>query len=117
MNPGHLTDEVRAPAFRKSRSIIDDDLYGYAINLPIHDPFRLIEKSWVMAQYENFGLGDLLDMTRSCGADGKTFDKMYGPGQWNALSSKYSCGFCFFCLERQWGQDNRETYLEGYHRE
>ena len=116
MNPEHLTDDVKAPKFRELRDISTNDLVAYLAQPIIHDPFLLIQKSWVMAQYQNFGLQDLLKMTRSCAAGGKVLDEIFGINNWHVDGSDYSCGECFFCLERQWGQDNAGIYLEDYHK-
>ena len=115
MNPEHLTEEIKAPAFRKKRPIQDDDLKVYFSIFPVNDPFRVIEKTWVMAQYENFEIMDLLLMTRSCGAGADDLDRKYGRFNWTVTGSRYSCGFCFFCVERQWATDNKNVYLKGYH--
>lgn len=63
------------------------------------DPFGLIEKSWVMAQYKNFGLEELLLMTRSCV---ESDDPVVGCGRMQ----------CFHCKERFWAIDNSEPFLE-----
>lgn len=115
MNPGHLNDTVKAPKFRANRDIDISDMELYMLNSPAQDPFSLVHKNWVMAQYDNFELEDLLSMTRSCEINSTELDRIYGKGQWHITGSDYSCGTCFFCHERKWGYDNRQIYLKEYH--
>jgi len=69
--------------------------------LAIH-PFRFVEKNWVIKQYKNLDIMELLHITRSCEG---TFDNLdytnYITGQEVPI-----CGECFWCKERQWGIDN-----------
>lgn len=116
MNPEHLNEEVKAPKFRELREITAEDIKSYTGQPTIHDPLILVQKTWVMAQYKNFGLEDLLQMTRSCAAGRRMLDEIYGAGQWQVNGSDYSCGECFFCLERQWASENTGIYLEEYHK-
>jgi hypothetical protein len=61
-------------------------------------PFRFIDKSWVIKQYERLDIQDLLKITRSCEGE---FDNInytnYTPGQYVP-----TCGTCFWCREREW---------------
>lgn len=117
MNPSDdvLHDE-KAPAFRKQREFMHNDTLTYNVDSMNKDPFALIQKNWVMAQYENFGLTELRDMTRSCEASDDFLDSVFGKGNWNIQGSKYSCGRCFFCKERKWGTDTAGIFLESYHK-
>lgn len=63
------------------------------------DPFALIEKNWIMAQYDNFGLQELLLMTRSCV---ESDDPVAGCGRLQ----------CFHCGERFWAIRHRLMFLE-----
>jgi hypothetical protein len=105
MNPPENFD--RAPEFRNEHVIekegITNVIGGAAIN-----PFTLITKDWIMAQYQNFELEDLLKLTRSCEADIRVLGDM-----WSNIKDEQppACGFCFFCKERQWGIDNSEKFL------
>ncbi len=116
MNPEHLLDNVKAPKFRESREITEADMRTYISQPIVHDPFLLIPKIWVMAQYKNFGIEDLLEMARSCAAGVFDLDRIYGKNQWMVKGSAYSCNKCFFCLERQWAANNVDPYLEEYHK-
>jgi len=62
------------------------------------DPFGLIEKNWILAQYDNFGLSDLLLMTRSCV---ESDDPVRGCGRMQ----------CFHCGERFWAIANKGMFL------
>lgn len=57
------------------------------------NPFALIEKDWIIAHYDYFGINDLLDITVSCE------DKLEG------------CNNCFHCDERNWAIENKNRIL------
>lgn len=97
-----------APGFRDVRQLrFPDSLQGnqrYINAINDHwfthvDPFALIEKNWILAQYDNFGLQDLLKMTRSCV---ESDDPVAGCGRLE----------CFHCKERFWAIDNRSMFLK-----
>lgn len=72
------------------------------------DPFALITKEWIVAQYYNYQILDLFDLTRSCDSDANTI------GKDTLLTPDVvppPCGVCFFCKERQWAIDNKDKYL------
>ena len=60
-----------------------------------------------MAQYINYGLNDLLALTRSCEGSIVEFGEEY------LHNNDYppECGTCFFCEEKTWGFNNAEGYL------
>jgi hypothetical protein len=61
-------------------------------------PFRFTDKSWVIKQYKENNLEDLLELTRSCEGTFKELNyKNYTPGQYVPV-----CGKCFWCKERKW---------------
>jgi hypothetical protein len=116
MNP---EEEIsKAPEFRRMRELKKEELWQWFDNYdgPVRDPFLLINKDWVMAQYENFNLQKLRDLTRSCEANKLGMDTKFGPGKWHARGSEHVCGECFFCKERDWAQTNCEMYLEEFHK-
>lgn len=115
-NPDHLGASVNAPEFRRVREFMDSDRHSYLRNTIRQDPFCLIQKNWVMAQYENFGIEFLRDATRSCESTDLVLNAMFGEGQWDSTNAKYSCGKCFFCQERSWGIDSTDIFLEGLHK-
>ncbi len=70
-------------------------------------PFALITKDWVMAQYKNLKIEDLLSLTRSC-----TYGEKDGYKRWRKGDSyPPACLECFFCQERSWAIDNSEKYI------
>jgi hypothetical protein len=64
-----------------------------------------------MAQYKNFNIEDLLELTRSCEGSSTILDNKFGKDKWTSRGSDYVCGNCFFCSERQWGIDNSNIFL------
>lgn len=99
-------DTLDGPKFRT----LDEDelMLDKVVRAGNIHPFALITKDWIMAQYKNFQILELLNLTRSCQADGTVLnainwspDKEYPP----------ICGECFFCKERAWGIQNGEKYI------
>jgi hypothetical protein len=111
-NPTH---DVQGPAFRKVREFTQDDFNSYLSDLYRKDPFVLIQKDWVMAQYENFEIQDLRDMTRSCSSEDSALNIIYGKNNWTKNGVEYSCNKCFFCTERAWAQANNTLLLKQNH--
>lgn len=94
---------VRIPGEMDSRNIEPDDnnqhlFFMQHMGKYACHPFRFEEKSWIMQQYKDLKILDLMELTRSCEG---TFDdldyKTYRPGQLVP-----ACGECFWCRERQW---------------
>lgn len=70
----------------------------------IHDgidivhPFVYTKKDWIIQQYYDHNITDLLDLTRSCEGEFENINyKTYTPGQYVP-----TCGECFWCKEREW---------------
>ena len=67
------------------------------------NPFFYINKAWVIKQYKDNNILDLLYTTRSCeGGDVKT------PANWNGERPD-DCGECFWCGERHWAMDENNV--------
>lgn len=71
----------------------------------IHDgvdichPFVKIRKDWIIKQYYENNIVDLLETTRSCEGEFEVLNyKNYKPGDKVPV-----CGKCFWCKEREWG--------------
>lgn len=65
-------------------------------------PFRFIEKNWIIKQYRNYKIEDLLNITRSCEGEFDNLNyKNYIPGQDVPV-----CGKCFWCKEREWAVEH-----------
>jgi len=67
-------------------------------------PFRFVEKSWIIKQYYNLKLEDLLNSTRSCEGEIEGINyKTYRPYQFVP-----TCGTCFWCKEREWAIEQNQ---------
>lgn len=77
-------------------------------------PFKYIEKDWVIKQYKNMDLLDLLKLTRSCEGDGSN---MQGPlaGKdafwYNKDKNVEECGLCYWCKEKAWALEENGIEL------
>lgn len=61
-------------------------------------PFVHTRKDWIIQQYYDLGITDLLDLTRSCEGEFENITyETYTPGQ-----HVPTCGECFWCKEREW---------------
>jgi len=100
-------NNLNAPQFREAdQTNLNPEL---VIAPAMINPFALITKDWVMAQYENFQIPELLNLTRSCEADSLQLDiHKWNPGR---VYPK-PCGECFFCKERDWGIVNSSKYVK-----
>jgi hypothetical protein len=122
-NPEHTADGKFTPVFRNPRTLDENDMRGaYTLSewynqadrlhtTLVNSPFEFIQKNWVMAQYKNFGLEELLELTRSCEGSTTALNAIHGEGNWTTRGSDYVCGYCFFCDERQWGIDASNIFL------
>jgi hypothetical protein len=63
-----------------------------------YHPFRFIDKSEIIKMYNELGIMDLFEITRSCEGEitGINYTN-YIPGQYVPV-----CGECFWCKEREW---------------
>lgn len=61
-------------------------------------PFKFVSKDWVVKQYVDYKIVDLLGITRSCEYEFPGLDYR------NYHKGKYvpTCGKCFWCVERDW---------------
>jgi hypothetical protein len=109
------TDDSAGPEFRKKRMLSDHDLRMYSMDWPRQDPFLYVQKNWIMAQYENFNITDLRDLTRSCSTIPTVLNTVHGKDNWHVIGSEYVCGVCFFCNERNWAQNNMSLLLQQNH--
>lgn len=99
-------NHIHAPEFRDIENILDTlnaSLSGTVIN-----PFYFVMKDWIMAQYNNYCLHDLYNLTRSCEADYRTLGE-----EWKNIKDQTPpvCGVCFFCKEREWGIENKNRFV------
>lgn len=101
MNP----DIKNGPAFRDQDQIKEN--WFWIIADKNINPFAMLKKNFTIAQYYNYNVIDLLELTRSCEGDIKDFGIVYKHN--NKIPPV--CGECFFCKERQWGEDNKQEFL------
>jgi hypothetical protein len=81
-------------------------------NITMCHPFRFADKRWIMRQYKNYKLENLLVLTRSCEGDNKTYPEVFkglDVTTYKDTNIVPECGQCFWCQERVWGlaNDNR----------
>lgn len=70
----------------------------YHLGVCVCHPFAYTTKDWIIKQYYEHGIEDLLNLTRSCEGEFDGLDyKTYTPGQYLP-----TCGKCFWCKEREW---------------
>lgn len=85
-----------APKERDSGNQIQPHFVHDGIDI-VH-PFVYTRKDWIIQQYYDLGITDLLDITRSCEGEFEHINyKTYIPGQYVP-----TCGECFWCKEREW---------------
>jgi hypothetical protein len=66
--------------------------------IAICHPFVYTKKDWIIKQYYENSIEDLLALTRSCEGEFEGLDyTTYNPGQYVPV-----CGECFWCKEREW---------------
>ena len=71
-------------------------------------PFRFLDKSWILKQYKNLQILDLLQLTRSCEGDKSQYPEVFGNLDYtNYVPNQYvpSCKRCFWCRERIWAEE------------
>lgn len=93
-----------APVERNSPSL--PTIIHYMDKVAVH-PFVNVQKDWIIRQYINNEIGDLLEITRSCEGEFDDLNfKNYIPYQRVPV-----CGECFWCKEREWGIKNAYSYM------
>lgn len=98
-------ETTNEPKFRTAKVVGKN--YNYVIGTIRISPFALITKDWIMAQYKNFKLENLLSLTRSCQYGKHDAYKTWKKG--DAYPSE--CKECFFCQEKDWAISNNEKYI------
>lgn len=77
-------------------------VYQIHLGKPAIHPFIATAKDWIMKQYMDNEIGELLEITRSCEGEFPDLDYTnYKPYQRVPV-----CGECFWCKEREWGIAN-----------
>jgi len=68
-------------------------------------PFCNTSKDWVIKQYKDLDILDLLNATRSCEGDKNSAPEIFGELNfytYNQFDYVPTCGKCFWCQERKW---------------
>lgn len=68
----------------------------------VFHPFINVRKDWIIRQYINNNIGELLEITRSCEGEFKNLDYT----NYVVNQKVPTCGECFWCKEREWGIQN-----------
>jgi hypothetical protein len=100
-NPVNAKHINTGPDFRNSLENLKNCVptiyqFPHLPNSTVVSPFERIEKSWVIAQYYNFNIVDLLDITQSC----------------TVLKGGCNNEECFHCSEKSWALENKVYFLE-----
>ena len=100
-------DAWYAAVTKNPQDILGGPIERYEGVLPLHmkhigvdivHPFVYTTKDWIIKQYYNNNIEDLLDLTRSCEGEFAELDyTTYTPKQFVP-----TCGECFWCKEREW---------------
>lgn len=99
------------PMERNDSEPVEEELITVKDGITVCHPLRYTSKDWVIKQYKDHDLLDLLELTRSCEGDNDTFPEVfegldytnYKPGQ-----KVPECGKCFWCQERIWALGKNE---------
>ena len=69
-------------------------------------PFVNVQKDWIMQQYYDHDILDLLELTRSCEGDKNDYPDTFKDLDYTTYAlgqSVPTCEQCFWCKEREWG--------------
>jgi len=75
------------------------------MGITICHPFVYTMKDWIIKQYYNYDIIDLLNITRSCEGDLNDYPEVFGDLDYQTyIPGQYvpECQQCFWCKERQW---------------
>jgi hypothetical protein len=80
-------------------------LHMVHMGIDIYHPFVYTMKDWIIKQYYENNIKDLLNITRSCEGEFKDISyKNYTPGQTVPI-----CNNCFWCKEREWAIESTKS--------
>ena len=88
----NLADEALPVRNAGGNTIYEETAWGGKF----YTPFSNVDKRFIASMYNQYGVADLFDLTRSCEAipdAGKPFDPAF---------ENTPCGTCWWCLERKW---------------
>lgn len=75
------------------------------MGVTICHPFVHTAKDWIVKEYENQGILELLNITRSCEGDRNDYPEVFGDLDYTTYTPGQAvptCGKCFWCKEREW---------------
>lgn len=100
----NLNPDVDLPGALKDRDQGHIEPYFIHDGVAICHPFVHVRKDWIIKQYHENNILDLLDLTRSCEGEFPEINyKTYQPGQ-----HVPNCGMCFWCYEREWAIERNQ---------
>ena len=90
--------DIKIPGSLEERNNGVLPLHTTHMGIDICHPFVYTKKDWIIQQYYDLDITDLLDITRSCEGEFEGLNyKTYTPGDPVPI-----CGECFWCNEREW---------------
>jgi 7-cyano-7-deazaguanine synthase in queuosine biosynthesis len=66
-----------------------------------YSPFINVDKRFIAAMYNKYGVLDMLDLTRSCEATPQPPGMVHSV-DYDPAFEQQPCGICWWCLERKW---------------
>jgi hypothetical protein len=106
-NPDEALTQQPTDRNSKFNSTLEDlkKLIIYHNEKFICHPFSFTTKEWIMQQYKNFNLTNLLKLTRSCEGDNMLYPDVYKGLDYKIYVPDQpvpECNQCFWCQERHW---------------
>ena len=74
-------------------------------------PYVHTAKDWIIKQYKDLNILELLNLTRSCEGDSDIERTHFGmDATWYKCTQVIpeECGVCYWCVERQWAMEKNE---------
>jgi hypothetical protein len=68
-------------------------------------PFAFTMKDWIVKQYQEYDILELLNITRSCEGDLNDYPEVFGNLDYRTYKPGQlvpTCGKCFWCKEKEW---------------
>lgn len=103
-----LLDSITLKPDDRNDNLNKDNLHllvDYRDGVYVCHPFRFTAKDWIIRQYKNFNLLDLLNKTRSCEGDTTAYPEVFKELNYRTYQQGQhvpTCGKCFWCQERNW---------------
>lgn len=107
-NPPQDEFEHNKSPIDRNQTNIDDITNNKVISETTICPFSYVDKFWIIKQYYDNDLLDLLNLTRSCEGDTANMPDRFHDDYTTYVHGESPlpvCGECFWCIERQWAVD------------